>query len=362
MPIKSIVHRAGEWFLDSGIHEPVGGVARFYRADLEQNRLISTEITGYAVSTLVYLHLLSREERFLKAAVSAASFLRHSAWQPALEAFPCDLAVQGDQPEPYAYFFDSGIIVRGLLALWRVDREPQWLEIAKACGLAMGRDFADGKGDFHPILHLPDKKPLPREDRWSRSPGCYQLKSAMAWQELFEETGDTRFNDWYHAVLAMSLRTHTEFLPGAADENRVMDRLHAYCYFLEGLLPRAFQAECAGALRDGIASTARYLRQIGPRFDRSDVYAQLLRVRLMADVLGVQAVDRVAAQREAEQLAAFASDDMDQRIYGGFYFGRKNCEPIPHVNPVSTGFGLQALHMWSQYCAGSLHMTRQQLI
>ena len=337
-------------------------MARFYRADLEQNRLVSTEITGYAVSTLVYLHSLSRDERFLKAALSAASFLRQSAWQPALETFPCDFAPQEQQTEPHAYFFDCGIIVRGLLALWRVDRHPQWLEIAKACGLAMGRDFADGHGNFHSILHLPDKSPLPREDRWSRSPGCYQLKSAMAWQELFEETGDARFKDWYHAALATSLRTHAEFLPGAEEENQVMDRLHAYCYFLEGLLPRTFQAECAGALRDGIATTARYLRQIGPRFDRSDVYAQLLRARLMADVLGVQPVDRVAAQWEAEQLAGLASDDIDQRIYGGFYFGRRNGEPIPHINPVSTGFGLQALHMWSQYCAGSLHMTRQQLI
>ena len=31
-----------------------------------------------------------------------------------------------------------------------------------------------------------------------------------------------------------------------------MDRLHAFCYFLEGLLPRAAESRCAAALRDGI--------------------------------------------------------------------------------------------------------------
>ena len=43
-------------------------------------------------------------------------------------------------------------------------------------------------GAIHPILALPEKRPLAYETSWSRSPGCYQLKAAMAWHELFEAT------------------------------------------------------------------------------------------------------------------------------------------------------------------------------
>src|ERR1039457_5488621 len=53
--IDSMLGRAGRWFLRSGIQEANGGVARHYRSDLGQNARVSTEITGYAVSTLLYL-------------------------------------------------------------------------------------------------------------------------------------------------------------------------------------------------------------------------------------------------------------------------------------------------------------------
>jgi len=66
--------RAGEWFLHSGIQEPGGGVARYHRTDLDRNLPVSTEITGYAVSALIYLHRLSQDDRYLDAARRAASF------------------------------------------------------------------------------------------------------------------------------------------------------------------------------------------------------------------------------------------------------------------------------------------------
>ena len=54
--LSSHLSRAGEWFLRSGIQQPNGGVARYYRTDLERNHAVSTEITGYAASAFVYLH------------------------------------------------------------------------------------------------------------------------------------------------------------------------------------------------------------------------------------------------------------------------------------------------------------------
>ena len=45
------------------------------------------------------------------------------------------------------------------------------------------------------------------EPRWSRSPGCYQLKSAMAWNDLFEAGGDEEFLQMYEGALAASLKS-----------------------------------------------------------------------------------------------------------------------------------------------------------
>ncbi len=239
------------------------------------------------------------------------------------------------EPAAFTYFFDCGIIVRGLLALWRVTRDQELLDVAAAIGESMARDFARGDGEYWPILSLPDKRPLEMDAlRWSRSAGCYQLKAAMAWRELAAATGDGQFKDRYQGALENALATHEGFLPGHTDPPKVMDRLHAYLYFLEGLLPAADDPRCAAALVQGIRRVSEYVEEIAPDFVRCDVLAQLLRVRLCA---GGAAADAA----EAERVRAF------QEPGGGYYFGRKAGEWAPHISPVSTVFAMQALE-WSE--------------
>lgn len=358
MAISSIVDRAGRWFLASGIQEGAGGVARYYRTDTERNLPVSTEITGYAASTLVYLHSLTGRDEYLDRAAQAARFLTQ-VWNEQLQTIPFESAPPGNE---LAYFFDAGIIIRGLLAVWRACGERRFLEVAQALGRSMARDFAAGACDYYPIVRLPRKLPLERNAHWSRSSGCYQLKSAMAWHDLFEACGEREFQDLYEGMVRYSLADYAGFLPGNPDQNRVMDRLHAFSYFLEGLLPCAGRDRCAAALCDGIGRAAGYLRQIGPTFARSDVYAQVLRVRIFADRAGMVPLDREAAEFEAAELARFQLEDPDARISGGFYFGRKAGELMPFVNPVSTGFGVQALAMWEQYQAGGPDTPRYLLI
>src|SRR3979411_541633 len=104
-PEPSFSDRAGAWFLESGIQEPSGGVARYYLADARKNQPISTEITGYAISTLVYLYSLTQDDRYVTAARSAGRFLTRSAWDAKLRIFPFEKTGPA-----LAYFFDCGII------------------------------------------------------------------------------------------------------------------------------------------------------------------------------------------------------------------------------------------------------------
>ncbi|HEY7388057.1 MAG TPA: hypothetical protein VH640_06085 [Bryobacteraceae bacterium] len=324
--------RAARWFAHSGIQEPSGGVARYYRTDLGRNHPVSTEITGYAVSALLFL---GRPDE----AIAAARFLIEQAWSGGVMPFELD-------PAAFTYFFDCGIIARGLLACWRYTGEQEYLDVAAAIGKNMLADFCSADGDFHPILALPDKQPIPRDPtRWSQCPGCSQLKAALAWWELFEITGNTEFRDGYNAVLSSALRDYTAFLPGHANPLKIVDRLHAFLYFLEGVLPCEDERR-AVALCDGIHRVARHLGHLAPEFERSDVYAQLLRIRLFADGLGIVPLDRAAAEREAAILAGFQAASGDSSMDGGFYFGRKGDALLPYVNPVSTAFAAQALALW----------------
>jgi hypothetical protein len=358
---ERLFQNAGDWFLRSGIQEPSGGVARYYRSDTSQNAPVSTEITGYAISTLLFLHARTGTSEYLDAALRAARFLTRTVWDAGLGTFPFEHAGNGHGSGGRAYFFDCGIIVRGLLAAWRASKEPEFRDTAIAAGRAMLSDFRT-RDAIHPILMLPDKRPLGYEPRWSASPGCYQLKSAMAWFELFESTGEMEFQRAYESAVETALTSEHDFLPGETERAKVMDRLHAYAYFLEGLLPVLHRVECARAFRDGVDRVAAYLREIAPQFARSDVYAQLLRVRLYGERVGVIPLDQAAAAQEAGQAAGFQISSEDARTAGGFLFGRKARQPLPFVNPVSTAFCVQALAWWDDRKNNALDARRQMLI
>ena len=312
---------------------------------------MSTEITGYAASAFVYLHALTQDARYLDRATAAARFLVRT-WDPASRTMPFEA-----DPPAFTYFFDCGIIIRGLLSVWRVTGEQPFLDVAAELGRSMAADFASPSGDFHPILSLPDKRPTVRDPlRWSQSAGCYQLKSALAWWDLSEATGDERFRAPYLSALEYSLHNYASFLPGHAEREKVMDRLHPFLYFLECLLPCVDDRRCAAALCDGIRRTEGHLRDIAPEFERSDVYAQLLRIRRFADWAGVAPLDHEAARFEAARLSEFQAAAADPRIDGGYWFGRRGQTWLPYVNPVSTAFATQALAIWEGAAPPDRHL------
>jgi hypothetical protein len=345
--LTSFLERAGRWFLESGIQGVDGGVARYYRSDLNANAPVSNEITGYAVSALVYLYERNEQVAYRNAALRAARFLTRSAWDDASATFPFEPGSK------LSYFFDTGIIVRGLLAAYRMGGDDEFHERAHQAALSLAFDFL-GEGVFHPVIELPEKQPLPHGPKWSRSPGCYQLKSALAWHDL----GDEHARRLFEAALAYSIGTHDSFLLGENDD--VMDRLHAYCYFLEALLAVSHRPDVREVLANGIAKVARLLRETAPRFERSDVSAQLLRVRLIAHHQGAVELDQGAALEEVGRAAAF--QETQGRFAGGFWFGSKGGQVLPYSNPVSTAFGMQALALWEDHQKGEWSFTLAELV
>ena len=342
--------RAGQWFLHSGIQEPHGGVARYHHIAGNRNARTSTEITGYTISALMELYERTADSAYLAAATRAADLLCQ-AWDCGARAMPFEWSANGELPEHYAYFFDNGIITRGLLRLWAAVGEQRYLDTAVQCADSMRRDFVNAS-DIHPILTLPDKAPLARDSRWSRSSDCYQLKSAVAWLSVAEATGDSSYIAEYERALERALQTHGQFFDHEPDPQRVMDRLHAFSYFLEAVLPRAGRPDVRRALAEGIASAAGHLRRVRGGFERSDVNGQLLRVRLWADGLGAVPLDEASAAQEAAWAARYQMVNDNPRLDGGFNFGQRGGALTDFSNPVSTAFCLQGLALWDDRRAG----------
>jgi hypothetical protein len=341
---------AANWFLSSGIQDSAGGVSRYYRGDSGIRLPNSTEITGYATGGLLFLGQPQAARR-------AANFLLQ-AWDGESQVFPFEL----EGSARFAFFFDTGIIARGLLALWRRDGGSDLLTMAEKAGESMAGHFRDASaaGGYHPILSLPSRSPLPHEPWWSKNPGAFQLKAALAWRELAEISGNQAFESHYRRQLAFSLRSLRALIDAEPDRLKVMDRLHPYCYFLEGLMPEAAQHK--DALAAGIAEVGRRLLELRGEFVRSEVYAQLLRVRLLAAQADLVPLDSEAAAEEARELASFQLQSEDPRLAGAFAFGSRNGVVIPHANPVSTIFAAQALAWWDRWNQGRWNETWRDLV
>ena len=169
-------------------------MARYRRTDTGQNLAVSTEITGYAVSTLVYLHSLTGRAEYLDRALAAARFLTRRAWDPQLQTFP----VRGRPAGERLHLFLRLRHHRARLAGGCGERRAR-ASFGRSPLRAAGRWRAISRlaACFHPILRLPEKRPVACDHRWSRGSGCYQLKSALAWYDLYEVTGEADFLDRY---------------------------------------------------------------------------------------------------------------------------------------------------------------------
>lgn len=333
------LHEGGHWLLNSGIREKSGGIARYYRTDLAANLPVSTEITGYGISGLCLLFEQLQDEKYLHAAIESGNFLIHSAWDSTTQTIPFEV----DGPQRFGYFFDCGIIARSLLWLYRLTRREEFLGRARSIGVSMERDFRAPHG-FHPIIELPSRAPTPYTLWWSKLPGAFQLKSALAWLDLAQETGEQVFSGCYEETLSFSLARYRETLDNEVDEPRKMDRLHAWSYFLEGLQPVKTRPEVATVLAAALAEGESLREKLAPVFLRSDVCAQLLRVRLLSGL--------PPEPGELDRLFSFQWATDSTTTHGGFGFGRRDGAQMPFANPVSTVFCLQALVMANQQKSG----------
>src|SRR5262245_794278 len=92
---QALLESAGRCFLNSGIQEPSGGVARYHLCDSQTNARVSNEITGYAASMLAWLYDQTGNSVYLDAANRAGRYLMAEAWDHTSATFPYEPVSEG---------------------------------------------------------------------------------------------------------------------------------------------------------------------------------------------------------------------------------------------------------------------------
>lgn len=360
--MNSCIYSGLRWLLTSGIQDESGGVARYYQTDDRSYRNISTVTTGYYISAMLKANENGETEP-LDRALKSGRFLVERAFDPNIELFPVEIAADGESSTLEARFIDCCIAARALLHLYQATGEHVFLDRAERCGVALRTRMSRVDGSFFPLLDLRSGKPGAGTDSWSVEAEVYQLKSSLAFLELSDATGNREFNTSTELMLNWCLKTHEGFVRGDDAPEKVMDRLHAYSYFLEGLLPVASEnMKASNALQRGILEVENRMREVAGNYQRCDVVAQLLRLRLYADRIGIMELDAGEAEKEALLIEQFQHQSTDPKVDGGFAFARHGSQFTPHVNPATTAVAVQALAMWEQAEDGAFREPWQALI
>lgn len=360
--MNSCIHAGLRWLAISGIQDQSGGVSEGFREETGEYAPISTTATGYYIAAQLWSQRFSRGA--LPATASrAGGFLLERAFDMSAEMFPLHLGDNDEEQARLAYFFDCTVVVRSLVQLWDSTKDTAFLDCAERCGLALHSRMPTVDGAFFPIYDLKTDRAYADTGSWRVEMDVPQLKGGLALLELYKATGRGEFEHDAEALRKWCLQRHESFLPGEVDDAKIIERLHAYCLFLEGLLPGvALDAESGRVLQFGILRVENFLDEFGAELQRCDVIAQILRLRLYADKLGLMELDYKRAEEEATAIIEFQTQSVDPKTDGAFTLFRGTAQSRPQLDLTATVFALQALEMWDQAEEGGLRDPWEVLI
>ncbi len=330
------MHSGLRWLLFSGIQNETGAVFAEYETLTRSYSRVSTEAAAWYVLAVIGIEGDPDGSR-RGAASKTGKFLMERAFDLRADLFVADPTVE----ERHAEFFGCGILLRALLALHRATGDRAYLDCADRCGRSMHLRLARVDGSFFPQYDVATQQPRGHEASIS------QLKIASSFLELGEDAGLGELTTAAADLLTWALSRHESFVSELHDSRDRASALREYAFFLEGLLPFLLERSESGvALQAGLLDLEKGLESFDDATRPPGVVAQLLRLRLFAEISGVSELDRGRAEREAASLAEYQMQSPDPRLDGAFAPRQDALESGPLLAPQPTIAAMQALEFW----------------
>jgi uncharacterized protein YyaL (SSP411 family) len=355
--VKGGITSASHWLLESGIQSPQGGVYVWYDLEKEKHSFLYSEITGYAVTALLFLERLYQGSLLLERAELAAAWLQSHALHSCggvrarLYENDRDADIMYSFSAENIFSFDSGIVLYALVNLYRRTRKPGYLEIARKLGEFL-LSMQETDGSLWPVFNSRQAKKIAQPDKWSNQRGAFLSKVSMGLIALSEVLEDEQYQEAASRLCRYSLTKQGHLGRFITDEQRKTTHLHAHCYCAEGLWYCGVCLKVDEFLHAARIATEwifKHLNETGLNelydphtggfndFQRSDVLAQALRLGIIFS----QEESKLTALKRL--LATYQYSGSQQQQAGGFLYSKKNL----HTNSWCTMFALQALELYA---------------
>lgn len=371
------VLQAGQWLLGSGIQHRgpqknlKGGVSAWYELDKKIYPFLYSEITGYALSTLVFLNRIHPHKKWIEHAQLAAQWLSKNAIQKNggvktrlyLVKHYVSPNYSFDQGRVYA--FDTAMVGYGLMQLYRLCPTQPVLDSAQRVLNFLIGSMRKEQSIFYPYYDSKRNKCGEDFGKWSDQAGSFHVKCALFLIDAYRLLGIAACQKASTALLNAALKQQKRdgrFVTGEKDGST---HLHPHSYTLEGLLYgavhlkredcldaafRGFEWMLKGVSTDGSVSSI-YENGRFSHHERSDIVAQVLRIGSILYGLAPKDLQKYLPilDKVRRHLLLFQYQG-DKKQAGGFIYGFATDGLIRnHLNTWATMFAIQALWMHEEF-------------
>jgi len=345
-----------DWMTSSGIQSADGGVHAWYDMTTNKHSYLYSEITGYAITSFLYLYKLYNRDEYIKRAENAAEWIIKNALSDC-GGVKTRYFTDEDTVDEHTSFsggnifsFDTAMVLYGFANLYKITGEQRYLDYAKKTADFLIDTMQQTNGSFVAIYN--EKKGIVPNStkKWSTQSGSFHTKNALGLVVMYEITHDEKYKEASLKICDFALSKQEENGRFITDTASLCTHLHPHCYTIEGLsfvgatfgiekYIKAAEKATYWALSRTDESGINEVYYPGTDsfsdFQRSDVLAQVLR-------MGLLFVKDASVDHLAEVLLSYRSDQDKDGEKDGFFYGKSH----EHVNFWCTMFAFQALALY----------------
>jgi len=344
--VHDAINSGKEWFLNSGIQNKDGSFNAWYDEEKMKYSFVYPEITGYAITELLYLNKICHDEMFVENSKKAVNWLIKKAYNTGGFVSKYHNGIFTKE----IYSFDTAMCLNGIVNFYRHTHNKNYLEISKIIGNWLINIMQNKNGSFEARYDLEKKSIMDDEDHWSAHPGTFHMKNAIGLLNLYEVSARNLL--YKDSVLNLYKWCLDKDEDGRYPTNANDTYMHPQCYTMEGLLIKSLfednkepwkrvEKSLEWILSNKLNTNGIPFNYCDGEFSEGEHVDSLSQAIRIAIILGKDVNDMV------QRLLTFQCLSDDPKASGGFYYGiQENGQLIRHVNAHATMFALQALTMW----------------
>ncbi len=286
------------WLLNSDIRikhgDEKGAIYGWKELATSSYPFIYSEIVGYAITCFAGNYIENFDQQSLNAATEGSSWIIKNMKSNVLTAGKTTetkaFDLKGDLSNQI-YSFDNGMILIGLLNLYKANKDPELLQSSVTIADALIDNFFNGT-KMTALLDNQFKSSDYGQNKWSTLSGSFQAKIAIGFLKLFKITQKTIYSEVAYALCDYALNRQDQNGRFKTNVDDNLTFLHPHLYSCEGLLysgiemheDRYIEAVMKGlewAVKQMNINNGMLPRTTEEHVEQSDCIAQLIRLLII---------------------------------------------------------------------------------